>query len=406
MKLGHFKNGAKGLFVGACLLALPTFALAANNLIEVVPNIAGQKHIGNDNYDNQFDLSYGIRFGSRVGQDWLVEFGYERGSGWSYVDGSDTDLNRFFIDVVKEFDTQTDWTPYVLIGAGHENITNKDFSMDNANIIQYGAGVRWEMSQYAHLKTDLRHIISFDGRNDLALTLGVAIPFGTYSGEYQRKRAEQLARDREAAAQRRAAAEQRAASESAAQDNPHAHHMQQDNASSDNVIVEDDRVVVTGRTQDGRDVVVQDDKITATRPTQSGRSEVVGEGEIVVVEETSGKTPAPSSYTFQVQFPYNSAQVLPEYQSEIQDFADFLKQNTQLNTKVKGHTDSIGGQPFNQRLSERRANSVKQELINYGVEANRIQAEGFGKKFPIADNATEEGRAQNRRVEAELIEKK
>ncbi|WP_298015603.1 outer membrane protein OmpA [uncultured Castellaniella sp.] len=68
-----------------------------------------------------------------------------------------------------------------------------------------------------------------------------------------------------------------------------------------------------------------------------------------------------------------------------------------------GHTDSIGTEAYNQKLSERRANSVKQYLVSKGVAADRIYAEGKGELQPVASNKTREGRAQNRRVEIEIV---
>jgi len=68
-----------------------------------------------------------------------------------------------------------------------------------------------------------------------------------------------------------------------------------------------------------------------------------------------------------------------------------------------GHTDSIGSEQYNQGLSERRANSVKQYLVSQGIDANRVYTEGKGELQPVASNATREGRAQNRRVEIEIV---
>ena len=70
---------------------------------------------------------------------------------------------------------------------------------------------------------------------------------------------------------------------------------------------------------------------------------------------------------------------------------------------VEGHTDSVGTDAYNQRLSERRANAVRRVLVDeLGVEGNRVNAVGYGESRPVADNSTEEGRAINRRVEAEV----
>ncbi len=71
----------------------------------------------------------------------------------------------------------------------------------------------------------------------------------------------------------------------------------------------------------------------------------------------------------------------------------------ELRLEVEGHTDSIGGDEFNQRLSEKRSNSVRDYLVDSGIPMNNIIARGFGKTQPVADNATSEGRKLNRRVE-------
>lgn len=68
-----------------------------------------------------------------------------------------------------------------------------------------------------------------------------------------------------------------------------------------------------------------------------------------------------------------------------------------------GHTDSIGTEAYNQKLSERRAASVKAYLVSKGIDANRIYTEGKGESQPVASNKTKEGRAQNRRVEIEIV---
>jgi outer membrane protein OmpA-like peptidoglycan-associated protein len=70
---------------------------------------------------------------------------------------------------------------------------------------------------------------------------------------------------------------------------------------------------------------------------------------------------------------------------------------------IEGHTDSVGSDVSNQKLSESRASSVMTFLIEKGVASNRLTSTGFGESKPIADNATNEGRAQNRRVEINLV---
>ena len=80
-----------------------------------------------------------------------------------------------------------------------------------------------------------------------------------------------------------------------------------------------------------------------------------------------------------------------------------MKQFPQTATTVEGYTDSTGNPAYNQKLSERRADAVRNVLVNqYGVAADRINSVGYGENNPVADNATSEGRAINRRVEASV----
>jgi OOP family OmpA-OmpF porin len=76
--------------------------------------------------------------------------------------------------------------------------------------------------------------------------------------------------------------------------------------------------------------------------------------------------------------------------------------NQEVSVEINAHTDNIGSDQFNQQLSEQRANSVVQYLINIGVEPSRLLPQGFGESHPVADNSSEEGRALNRRVEFRL----
>jgi OOP family OmpA-OmpF porin len=104
-----------------------------------------------------------------------------------------------------------------------------------------------------------------------------------------------------------------------------------------------------------------------------------------------------------VKFDFNKAVVKPNSYGDIKNLADFMKQYPQTHTTVEGHTDSVGPDAYNQKLSEKRAGAVKQVLVNqYGVGANRVNSIGYGKSRPVADNATDAGRAINRRVEAQV----
>lgn len=102
-----------------------------------------------------------------------------------------------------------------------------------------------------------------------------------------------------------------------------------------------------------------------------------------------------------VHFETNKANIKDESNADIKKLAVFMQTYPQTSTVVEGHTDNIGSAAMNKDLSQRRAEAVRAELINkYGIDPNRLGAVGYGFDRPVADNATAEGRAKNRRTEA------
>jgi outer membrane protein OmpA-like peptidoglycan-associated protein len=101
-----------------------------------------------------------------------------------------------------------------------------------------------------------------------------------------------------------------------------------------------------------------------------------------------------------VLFTSGKSELLPAAQMKLNDVAKALtEQDPEASMVVEGHTDSQGGAEFNQKLSQQRAQSVRDYLVSRGIASDRITAEGFGPSRTIGDNATAEGRANNRRVE-------
>lgn len=101
-------------------------------------------------------------------------------------------------------------------------------------------------------------------------------------------------------------------------------------------------------------------------------------------------------------FATNKTVILPESEAAMSDLADFLRENPMVTIRITGHTDAVGSDTANMKLSIGRAKAVRADLISRGIDADRIEYDGKGKTEPIATNDTEEGRAQNRRVEFEI----
>lgn len=106
----------------------------------------------------------------------------------------------------------------------------------------------------------------------------------------------------------------------------------------------------------------------------------------------------------QINFELNSARITGDISFRIlDDVAEILLANPDVDVRIEGHTDSQGSASYNEELSQNRANSVMQYLTEQGIERDRLTAVGFGEEQPIADNESEEGRALNRRVEFHIV---
>jgi OmpA-OmpF porin, OOP family len=109
------------------------------------------------------------------------------------------------------------------------------------------------------------------------------------------------------------------------------------------------------------------------------------------------------TFAADVLFDFDKSVIKPEGRSKLDDLAGKAK-GVNLEVVIAiGHADSIGSDEYNQRLSVRRAESVKAYLVSKGIETNRVYTEGKGEKQPVASNKTAEGRAKNRRTEIEVI---
>jgi OOP family OmpA-OmpF porin len=119
----------------------------------------------------------------------------------------------------------------------------------------------------------------------------------------------------------------------------------------------------------------------------------------VVVEKPAKAAVADKWVLIGVNFEFNSAKFNAESYPILLDAAKTLQMNPSVNVEIQGHTDNIGSESYNQKLSEKRANAVKNYLIGKGVSASRLTTVGAGEGSPIADNNSAEGRAANRRIE-------
>ena len=137
----------------------------------------------------------------------------------------------------------------------------------------------------------------------------------------------------------------------------------------------------------------------APRPAPAPAPAAPGAAPAVVAAPTSEKV----TFAADAFFDFDKSVLKPEGRAKLDDLVSKM---SGINLEViiaVGHTDSVGTDAYNQRLSVRRSDAVKAYLVSKGVEKNRVYTEGKGEKQPVADNKTAEGRAKNRRVEIEVV---
>lgn len=137
---------------------------------------------------------------------------------------------------------------------------------------------------------------------------------------------------------------------------------------------------------DGDGVLDRDDRCPDTLPG----AEVDSEGCVIANQTIALEN---------IHFEFNSATLTPGARNSLQRVVRSLRSQPEGEVEIAGHTDSLGNDGYNLKLSQQRANSVRAFLISNGVNAGRLSANGYGEQQPVASNSTESGRAQNRRVE-------
>lgn len=120
--------------------------------------------------------------------------------------------------------------------------------------------------------------------------------------------------------------------------------------------------------------------------------------------EIQVKIDPPTSFVLEhVYFDTGKSALKPTSHKTLNDLVEVLKLKSTMMIEIQGHTDHVGKEEENLALSQQRAEAVKQYLVSKGIDVSRIQAKGYGSGMPVADNASEEGKAKNRRTSLKVI---
>ncbi|AXX89102.1 flagellar motor protein MotB [Arcobacter suis] len=327
-------------------VACATMMLAANSdyKYEITPTFGGVYTEGNLGLDRNYangGLSLGFnQFDSFIDQ---VELGFLRSIEDINYKGTnaDTGITRVFTNFIKEYSLTSDVSLYTLIGAGVEIFDNEANGNEDGLFGNYGAGIKYKIADQFALKFDVRHLIEADhGDNNLLYNIGFAVPFGEVA--------------------KAAPVVEKAAP-----------------------VVVAPAPVETPKDADADGVIDSLDEC----PNTMAKAKVDSVGCMTLVN-------------LNINFDTNKSDIKDSYNTRIVEFANMLKANPKLKATIEAHTDSVGSDAYNQKLSERRAASTVEALKALKVDTSKIKAVGYGETRPVATNATAEGKAENRRVEA------
>ena len=394
-------------------------SLVASNLpnFEITPMVGSVTSSSDTNLKSK--LTYGASVNSKVAEDWMLNVIYSRMENRAYKDGiNTTDMNMFMLN--PEFYIKNDGKlmPYITAGVGFQSVKNEMYSNKDETVYNYGVGLRYILSPRVHAKFDAKHLITDNSSDTFMYTAGLAINF-----DEPIKVPKEVDSDGDGVLDK--------------SDNcPNTPKGVEVDASGCPIDSDGDGVVdyldkcpdtPAGVSvnesgcpidSDGDGVADYLDKCPNT-PAGAGVDangcplDSDGDGVADYLDKCPNtpkgfrvdKDGCKVSFMFNVNFEFNSDKLTTNSLGSIKEFKTFLSENTGYNAEIQGHTDSKGKDSYNQSLSEKRAKAVSTKLIELGINKNRLTSKGYGETQPVADNATDEGRAKNRRVEGKLIVK-
>ncbi len=338
-----------------CLIAAITLGLftagaaSADDRWYVAPTV-GYYHSDKDRHTDEGSVIFGLGFGKYFSNNGALEFAVDRTSRTNDapVGGNFANLNLGL--TYRQFFGEGAFKPYVLVGGGanrHER--GAGFDTGWAPTVQAGAGLSYDFTDRVRGRAEAvyRHdwddesVAGIDNFGDWFGALGVQFALGAAP----------------------APVEPEAPPPPPPPAEPHCSELDDDGDGVNNC----------------------DDRCPNTAP-----GTVVGPDgcELQVAIDLRG-----------VLFDFDKATLRPESTQTLNEAVEVLRQHQNIRVEVAGHTCNIGTDAYNQGLSERRAKTVYDYLVNNGIDASRLGSRGYGESSPVADNSTREGRERNRRVE-------
>ena len=364
----------------------------------LTPQIGGYVFEGNQNLDHS--PTYGLGLGYFLDRRWAGELTFnfidsEIESGGGNVDGY---LLR--LDGLYHFTPENRLVPYLAAGIGGIRLDPDIGGSDSDFLVNAGGGLKYFLTDSIALRGDARYVLTFDEtHHNLIYTLSVDFLFGG------KKKVAAVAApadsdgdgvtddiDQCPGTPRGVSVDARGCPLDSDGDGVYDFRDKCPDTPA-GVRVDDDGCPLD---TDGDGVYDHLDKC----PDTPRDLKVDSDGCPMMLEEQV-------SVKLDIQFESNKADIRPQYHRQLKEVADFLTTYATTSAVIEGHTDNVGEADYNKDLSQRRAESVRDYLINnFGIDPNRLTARGYGEQRPVASNDTAQGRAQNRRVVAVISAEK
>ena len=339
-------------------------------------------------FEGNQDLKNSPTFGLRVGYNFTNNLGIEGFGSYTQTQIQNTrywepwqDIQTYGIEGLYHFMPEGRLVPFIAIGVGgifygkgytYRNSSYGDYFEQSQYSVDYGAGVKFFLTDNIALRADVRHVLPLNStknnpdylHNDFMATFGINFAFGGEKKEVVEARVEEPAPPVEAVVAPKV-------------EEPIAP------AAPVKVVLDSDNDGVP-------------DNLDKCPNTPAG-----------VAVDKNGCVPKKISIAIHIEFDTAKSVIKKKYHNTIKKLADFIKEYPDANVVIEGHTDNVDihHEPErNVRLSKARANSVRQYLIdNFAINSSRITAVGYGPNRPIASNKTKKGRQKNRRSEIKAI---
>ncbi len=369
-----------GLCIMICALAVPglAFGQVKSGAVELSP-MAGC-YLFDDDQIYEDNPVYTLGAGYHFTEKWAAELtgGYIDAAEEAHgvFDESDADGWLVRLDALYHFMPEKRFVPYLAAGVGNISVTGGNDSY-HSHLVDYGAGVKWFLTDSIALRGDARHLYCFDERfNNFAFTAGATFQFGGGKEKVRKTAASELT-----------------------------------DSDGDGVY---DYLDQCPETPGGAEV----DQFGCPVEAEEAATEAVEEAPAPAETEEAVpeyEQPAEEAMDFEgceaitvqddgsiemvIQFEFDKSDIKGAYHMCLEYVAEFMKQNPEVDAVIEGHTCNIGSKAYNEGLSKRRAMSVKHYLVdNFQVEGGRLETRWFGETRPTADNSTEAGRVKNRRA--------